>query len=135
MFVPPNFAVSIVFVFSWDHCKFQGKLETMLMQKFWGTNNEYYGIFRSGLLLTFFVHLQKQLDATLYFLSFKCYVYSTAPLANRMSESPLIYLWSSRVEEKNNRQRDDLSRAIFMINVGPWQMQNCIISILWVRFL
>ena len=29
---PPKFCISIVFVFSWDHCKSQEKLETMLMQ-------------------------------------------------------------------------------------------------------
>ena len=48
---PPKFYISIVFVFSKDHCKSQEKLETMLRTaKFGGTNKEYYGIFRSGLL-------------------------------------------------------------------------------------
>ena len=42
----PKFCISIVFVFSWDHCKSQEKLETMLMQN----DKEYYGIFWSGLL-------------------------------------------------------------------------------------
>ena len=34
----PNwpFCINIVFVFSWDHCKSQEKLETMLMQNFGG---------------------------------------------------------------------------------------------------
>ena len=40
--------MSIVFVFSWDHCKSQEKLEA----KFGGTSKEYYGIFRSGLCVT-----------------------------------------------------------------------------------
>ena len=31
---PPKFYIGIVFVFSWDHCKSQEKLETMLMQNF-----------------------------------------------------------------------------------------------------
>ena len=47
MFVPPN---KHGFVFSWDHCKSQEKLETMLMQNL-GGQTEYYGIFWSGLLL------------------------------------------------------------------------------------
>ena len=29
---PPKFCISIVFVFFWDHCKSQEKLETMLTQ-------------------------------------------------------------------------------------------------------
>ena len=33
---PPKFCISIVFVFSWDHCKSQEKLETMLMQNLGG---------------------------------------------------------------------------------------------------
>ena len=32
----PKFCISIVFVFSWDHCESQEKLETMLMQSFGG---------------------------------------------------------------------------------------------------
>ena len=32
----PKFCISIVFVFSWDHCKSQEKLETMLMQNLGG---------------------------------------------------------------------------------------------------
>ena len=60
--------------------------------------------------ITFFLHLQKRLDAqhaVLNFLSFKCYFKKTylsengflRPLANRMSEGPFIYFWSSREEE------------------------------------
>ena len=49
---PPKFCISIVFVFSWDHCKSQGKLETTLMQNFGGKTKRimvfsavaYYGI-------------------------------------------------------------------------------------------
>ena len=37
-------------MFSWDHCNSQDKLETMLMRNLGGTNKEYYGIFRGGLL-------------------------------------------------------------------------------------
>ena len=37
--------LSIVFIFSWDLQWSQEKLETMLMQNFGGTNEEYYGIF------------------------------------------------------------------------------------------
>ena len=33
---PSKFCISIVFVFSWDHCKSQEKLETMLMQNLEG---------------------------------------------------------------------------------------------------
>ena len=33
---PPRFCMSIVFVFSWDHCKSQEKLKTMLMQNLGG---------------------------------------------------------------------------------------------------
>ena len=33
---PPKFCISIVFVLSWDHCKSQEKLETMLMQNLGG---------------------------------------------------------------------------------------------------
>ena len=33
---PPKFCISIVFVFSWGHCKSQEKLETMLMQNLGG---------------------------------------------------------------------------------------------------
>ena len=32
----PKFCISIVFVFSWGHCKSQEKLETMFMQNFGG---------------------------------------------------------------------------------------------------
>ena len=35
--------ISIVFKLSWDDCKFQENLETMLMQNFWGVNKVYYG--------------------------------------------------------------------------------------------
>ena len=33
---PPKFCISIVFVFSWGHCKSREKLETMLMQNLGG---------------------------------------------------------------------------------------------------
>ena len=33
---PPRCCISIVFIFSWAHCKSQEKLETMLMQNFEG---------------------------------------------------------------------------------------------------
>ena len=46
----PKFWISIVFVFSWGHCKSQEKLETMLMQNLGGQTKQYYRIFRSGLL-------------------------------------------------------------------------------------
>ena len=36
---PPKFCISIVFVFFWDHCKSQVKLETMLMQNLGGQAN------------------------------------------------------------------------------------------------
>ena len=32
----PKFCISIVFIFSWDRCKSQETLETMLMQNFGG---------------------------------------------------------------------------------------------------
>ena len=46
----PKFCISIVFVFSWDHCKSQER-ETgnNACAKFVGTDKDYYGIFRSGL--------------------------------------------------------------------------------------
>ena len=47
---PPKFCISILFVFSWGHCKSQEKLENNAYAKFEGTNKEYYGIFRSDLL-------------------------------------------------------------------------------------
>ena len=40
--------MSNVYSFSWDHCKTQEKIKTMLMQYFGGTNKEYYGIFDTG---------------------------------------------------------------------------------------
>ena len=40
---PPKFCRSIVFKFSWEDCKSQEKLETMLMQNFWRLNKMYYG--------------------------------------------------------------------------------------------
>ena len=46
----PKICISIVFVFSWDNCKSQEILETMLLQNLGGTNKEYYGICQSGLL-------------------------------------------------------------------------------------
>jgi len=46
----PKLCITLVFVYSWYHCKSHEKLETMLMQSLGGTNKEYYGIFRSGLL-------------------------------------------------------------------------------------
>ena len=39
-----KFCISIVFVFSWGHFNSQEKLKTMLMQNFWVTNKEHYGI-------------------------------------------------------------------------------------------
>ena len=33
---PRKFCINIVFVFSWDHCKSQEKVETMLMQNVGG---------------------------------------------------------------------------------------------------
>ena len=33
---PPKFCVSIVFIFPWDHCKSQEKMETMSMQNLGG---------------------------------------------------------------------------------------------------
>ena len=33
---PPQFCISIVFIFPWDHCKSQEKVETMFMQNFGG---------------------------------------------------------------------------------------------------
>ena len=33
---PKKFCISIVFIFSWDHCTSQEKLKTMLMQTFGG---------------------------------------------------------------------------------------------------
>ena len=50
-FVPPQFCVSIVFISSWDLQRCQEKLETMLVQKFGGTNKAYYGSFDTGKLL------------------------------------------------------------------------------------
>ena len=40
----PKICISIVFSFSWGHFNSQEKLKTMLMQNFWVTNKEYYGI-------------------------------------------------------------------------------------------
>ena len=48
-FVPLKFCISIVPNFSWDDCKSQEKLKTMLMQNFGGTTKKYYGIFENGL--------------------------------------------------------------------------------------
>ena len=47
--LPPEFCISIVFVFSWDHCKSQEKLETMLMENLGGQ----IGHFRVALSLSF----------------------------------------------------------------------------------
>ena len=38
---PPKFCISIVFVFSWDHCRSEEKLETMLLQNIGGANKEF----------------------------------------------------------------------------------------------
>ena len=48
LFVPPKFCISIVSSFSWDDCKSQEKIKTILMQFFGGTGKEYYGIFDTG---------------------------------------------------------------------------------------
>ena len=46
---PKTFCISIVFNFSWDDCKSQEKLKTMLMQKkFGGVNKVHYGRCGSG---------------------------------------------------------------------------------------
>ena len=49
----PKFCIGIAFIFSWDHSKSLEKMETIFMQKFGGTNKEYYGIFESCLLNNF----------------------------------------------------------------------------------
>ena len=41
---PQNFALSIVFSFSWESKRPQEKLKTMLLQNFGVTNKEYYGM-------------------------------------------------------------------------------------------
>ena len=46
---PSKFCISIVFVFSWDHCNSQVKLETMLMQNLGGQTKSIM-VFSSGLL-------------------------------------------------------------------------------------
>lgn len=33
---PPKYFICIVFIFSWNHCKSRGKMETMFTQNFWG---------------------------------------------------------------------------------------------------
>ena len=45
---PSNILYKNCFQFSWDHCKCQEKIKTMLMPNFGGTNKEYYGIFDTG---------------------------------------------------------------------------------------
>ena len=40
---PPPQKKSIIFKFSWEDCKSQDKLETMLMQNFWGVTKVYCG--------------------------------------------------------------------------------------------
>ena len=40
---PPPPPKSIIFKFSWEDCKSQEKLETMLMQNFWGVTKVYCG--------------------------------------------------------------------------------------------
>ena len=44
LFVTQKFYISIVFNFSWGHFNSQEKLKTMLMQNFWLTNKEHYGM-------------------------------------------------------------------------------------------
>jgi len=39
---PPKVCISIVSMSSWEDCKPQEKLETMLTQNFWGENKVYY---------------------------------------------------------------------------------------------
>ena len=41
---PPKLCIGIVFVFSWDIFMSQEKLQTMVMQMFWGVIEVYYGI-------------------------------------------------------------------------------------------
>ena len=48
---PPKFYISIVFVFSWDHCKVPRETGNNAYVKCGETNKEYYGIFRSGLFM------------------------------------------------------------------------------------
>ena len=51
--MPPFMKVVCCFVFSWDHCKSQEKMETMFIQNFGGqTKSIYNGIFESGLYNT-----------------------------------------------------------------------------------
>ena len=53
-----KFCISIVFVFSWDHCKSQGKLETMLMQNL-GRQTKSIMVF-SGVAYLFCLHKQRK---------------------------------------------------------------------------
>ena len=58
----PQIFISIVFVFSWNHCKSQGKLQTMLMQNL-GVQTEsimvLYGVAYISANTPFAVHLEK----------------------------------------------------------------------------
>ena len=44
LFYPPKICIGIVFNFSWDIFMSQEKLQTTVMQKFWGVTEVYYGI-------------------------------------------------------------------------------------------
>ena len=44
LFYPPKICIGIVFDFSWDIFMSQEKLQTMVMKKFWGVIEVYYGI-------------------------------------------------------------------------------------------
>ena len=44
LFYPPKIRIGIVFDFSWDIFMSQEKLQTMVMQKFWGVIEVYCGI-------------------------------------------------------------------------------------------
>ena len=44
---PPKFLPKNCFNLSWDACKSQEKLKTMLMETFWGENEMYYGIVKT----------------------------------------------------------------------------------------
>ena len=62
---PPNFCISIVLNFSWDDCKEQEKLKTMLMQSFLGANKVNYGRLESANTMLGFVFKQCRPDKSL----------------------------------------------------------------------
>ena len=53
----PKFYLSIVFVFSRDHCKSQEKLETMLMQNFGGQSKSIMVFSEMAYILSVFILL------------------------------------------------------------------------------